>query len=176
MFYAAAMFPVLAGFLAGGIAALNLPQEIRGQAAMYLFDGENYWQTVSSVLTKRLVLLGIQAFFSIWILGMPVSLAAGICLQVSWSLPWVCMIRNFWQGVFIVIVTLPFGILHVLCGGYCCAAVFRHFAKLCREVALPKSSADFLREGKVPITALCVAGVIFGLCVLPEVFIYMNII
>jgi len=80
MFYAAAMFPVLAGFLAGGIAALNLPPEIRGQAAMYLFDGENYWQTVSSVLTKRLIVgntglfqyldfFGIRDCFTDFIIG-----------------------------------------------------------------------------------------------------------
>jgi len=171
-----AMFPALAGFFAGGIAALSMGAEEKQRIITYFFGNGGYWQVVGAILWKRLVSLGIQAFFCIWIMGQPISEVGGICLQVSWSLPWFCVIRGPWQGVLLILMTLPLSILHILTGAHGFFVSFDYCRRLLREVTRRKSAADQLREGWGPMRKICSGGILMILCALPEAAVFMNMI
>lgn len=174
-FYAAALFPVLTAFFAGGMAGLRLMDSAREGILRGMFHGETYWQIVFAVLWKRLAFLSIQALFSLWMAGLPISLAAGMCLQVSWSLVWFCRIRNVGQGILLMILLMPESIAQIMAGAYCMSVNLRYFAKLYREISMPKSAAEILREGSVPAGKILFVAIVYAACILPEVFIYLNI-
>lgn len=175
LLYGTALFPILAAFFAGGMTALALSAVGKEQVTGFFYQGDKYWQVVRSVLFKRLVLLMIQAFFSIWIMGFPISTAAGICMQISWSLPCFALIRNLWQGIFLVFLTLPLSACHIFMGMYCFSVSLEYLAHLFRTMRLRKSSEDILREGWIPMRKIGMTGVFYVLSVFPEVFICMNI-
>lgn len=174
--YALALFPAIAAFLGGGMAAAGLTDGQKQRIIAYFFHGGGYWQVVGNLMIKRFVCFGIQAFFCIWMMGLPVSVFGGMGAQISWSLPWVSMFRSAGQGFLLTAATLPVSMVHLLAGGYCFSVSLRYFRTLMGSIALRKSSVDILREGWIPMRKILLAGMAAMVCVPAEVAVYMNMV
>ena len=173
--YGFSFFIILSAYLAGGMAALKLGEAERGAAAAFFFSGAEYWRIVSSVIGKRLVLMGVQAFFCIWMAGIPVSVFCGMIVQISLSLPWWCMAEGASECVFISVLTLLPSVVQLTAGTYAMKTAFVHFERMFKERRVRKSAVEKLQEGMYPALKMLAADGIMLMCVPVEVFFFMNI-
>lgn len=173
--YGFSFFIILSAYLAGGMAALRLEETLRGATTMFFFSGNEYRLIVGSVVGKRLVLMGVQAFFCIWMAGMPFSVFCGMFVQISLSLPWWCMVQGTSGGMFISVLTLLPGMMYLLAGTYTMKISLAHFVKMVKERRVSKSAVEKLQEGIHPVLRMLAADGIMLVCVPIEVFFFMNI-
>ena len=173
--YGFSFFIILSAYLAGGMAALKLGEGSRGTASAFFFSGGAFRRIVWSVAGKRLVLMGVQAFFCIWMAGMPLSVFCGMLVQVSLSLPWWCMAESTAEGVFISVLTVLPSMVYLTAGTYAMKTAIAYFGKMLKERSISKSAVEKLREGMKPALRMLIADGLMLLCVPLEVFFFMNI-
>ncbi len=139
--YFIAFFAASAFLFAGAASASSLSAAAREETAAFMFGSKKtVFAVFFALFSKRALSGGAQCLFGAYIWALPLSLAAMLFNELTFSLAWSSLLSGF--TVFLYpLIALP-GTVIALCSSRCMAHILKNAARQIREADIPKTGRD----------------------------------